>query len=366
MSTLRNLVIAMTLVVVAAACSSAPSAATAPPTCAPPAPPDLTKTSGWVGHIAASPGSTTFVVEDGRGGVLAHGPDQPMPLASAAKVVHVAAYGRAVAEGRVRPDETVTVADWERWYLAGNDGGAHATALRRLRVGPTATVDQLVSAMIQESDNSAADWLRARLGDDALVRAAAEGGWNAVDLPSFLGAGIALSLPVQAPPPDAPRSLRGPAEAALARRYADDPAYREQVQRAQAAQQADIPRFLQLNEAWAARTATGTATQLAGMYRALATGSFGPGTDVARRQLEFAGPLSGGRGTFGFKGGSYVGVLTAGGELHRVDGTVGVTVLLARELGPATLDPQVQEAHQSVYLGALTRPETFGRLACVA
>ena len=356
----------MLLVVVAGACSAAPVPPVATSGCAPPAPPDLMKTSGWIGHIAAAPGSTAFVVDDGRGGVLAHDADQPMPLASAAKVVHVAAYGRAVAEGRIRPDETVALADWERWYLPGTDGGAHPTALRRLQVGPTASVDQLVSAMVQESDNSAADWLRARLGDDALVRAAAEGGWTAVDLPSFLGAGIALSLPAQAPPLDAPRAERGPAEAALARRYADDAAYRGEVQRAQAAQQADAARFLQLNEAWAARTATGTATQLAGLYRALATGSYGPGTDVARRQLEFAGPLSGDRGTFGFKAGSYVGVLTAGGELHRVDGTVGITVLLARDLGPASVNPQLQQAHQSVYLGALTKPETFARLACVA
>ena len=362
MSTFRKTVALAALVLVAGCGAGAEP--TASSTCAPPPPADVTRVSGWLGHVAASPSSTTFVVDDGRGGVTSHGADQPMPLASAAKVVHLAAYGRAVAEGRVRVDEPVALADWERWYLPGNDGGAHPKAVQRLGVRGTATVDQLVSAMIQESDNSAADWLRARLGDDALVRAAADTGWTGVDLPSFLGAGIALAVPGDAPPADAPRAVRGPAEVVLARRYADDAGDRTRVQGALAALQADQARFLALNEAWAARTASGTAAQLAGMHRALVTGSFGPGADVARRQLEWQGPSP--LGTLGFKGGTYLGVLTFGSGLRRTDGTTGVAVILARDLGVSSLDPQVLEAEQGLALGAMTKPEAFSRLACVS
>lgn len=362
MSTLRKTVIVAVLVLVSGCGAAAEPAASS--TCPPPAPPDVTTVPGWLGHVADSPSSSTFVVDDGRGAVASHDADQPMPLASAAKVVHLAAYGRAVAQGRVRIDEPVALPDWERWYLPGNDGGAHPKALARLGVGGTATVDQLVSAMIRESDNSAADWLRARLGDDALRRAAADAGWTDVDLPSFLGSGIALSVPGDAPPPDVPRSVRGPAEAVLARRYADDAGYRTQVQGAQAALQADPVRSLALNEAWASRTAAGTAAQLAGMHRSLVTGSFGPGADVARRQLEWQGPNS--IGTLGFKSGSYLGVLTFGSGLRRADGTTGVAVVLARDLGVSSLRPEVVKAEQGLALGAMTKPEAFGRLACVA
>ncbi len=99
--------------------------------------------------------------------------DVARPLASAVKLVHLTAYALDVSDGRVTPDTVVPRADWEGSYVEGTDGGAHARSLARLGLGSDGdpTLDQLVSAMITESDNAAADALLARLGDASIERA---------------------------------------------------------------------------------------------------------------------------------------------------------------------------------------------------
>ena len=81
--------------------------------------------------------------------------------------------------------------------------------------------------MIRFSDNAAADFLRDLLGDDALSAAAASA--DEIELPSYLGAAIALLAPADFPPPGVSREEQAAAELALARRYATDPQYREQT-----------------------------------------------------------------------------------------------------------------------------------------
>ncbi|WP_084965209.1 serine hydrolase [Thermoactinospora rubra] len=94
---------------------------------------------------------------------IRHNAHVPMPFASAIKILHLEAYADAVRAGSARSDEKVQVARWNAYHLPGTDGGAHEAALNRLRPGATVTLDQLVSAMIEESDNAAADLLRDRL-----------------------------------------------------------------------------------------------------------------------------------------------------------------------------------------------------------
>ena len=97
-------------------------------------------------------------------------PDAPMPLASSRKIVLLAAYAQAVSEGRLDPAQVVKLADWEAYYLPRTDGGAHPAALGRLglKAGGSATLDQVARAMIQESDNAAADVMYMRVGADAV------------------------------------------------------------------------------------------------------------------------------------------------------------------------------------------------------
>src|ERR1700761_7711436 len=104
MSPFRRIVAASVLVLGLAGCSAPAGGAPQPVSCPPASSTDLATSEGWLARIAADPTSTGLLVDDGRGHVLAHQATTPFPLASAAKVVHLAAYGAAVAGGGVRGD----------------------------------------------------------------------------------------------------------------------------------------------------------------------------------------------------------------------------------------------------------------------
>ncbi|GAA0828439.1 serine hydrolase [Streptosporangium amethystogenes subsp. fukuiense] len=138
---------------------------TAPMTVAAPA--DLKDTEAVLAYIQAHPDDVALVTQG-----ISHNADRLAPVASSIKIIHLAAYADAVREGKVKPGEHVPVALWNAYHLPGTDGGAHEAALERLRPGASVTLDQLVSAMIEESDNAAADLLRDRLGPGALRKIA--------------------------------------------------------------------------------------------------------------------------------------------------------------------------------------------------
>ena len=373
------------------ACSSSPEPGGAPPEVPaasvpanPPRPADCgpapaaspTSPDGWLGLLATTPDDVATVVDDGRGSIVSHAAERPMPLASAVKIVHVAAYGRAVADGRLNPDEPIRLADWEAWYLP-SDGGAHVQALDALGIprdpatglaaDPQRTVplSTMVAAIVQFSDNAATDYLRERLGDDALVEAAAAGGWQDLDVPSELGSQLALVRPQEAPPVTAPRAERAPVEIALARRYASDPAFREDSQRRLVAQAADIEAYLLESERWAESTAVGSAAQLAGLWRAVISGSFGPGADVARAQLEVGRPRPDGQ-VRAAKGGSFPGIGTMVLSVRRADGSLGIGVVLGRGLGATADLAEIGTAQLRFLARAVEEPSERSRVLCVA
>ncbi|OCF85956.1 serine hydrolase [Nocardia brasiliensis] len=324
-------VLAAVLPLVAGCSSTATSAAA-----------DVTTVEGWLSWLEQDPDNVAFVVDDGLGHTAERRADEQQPLASAAKVVPLAAYARAVAAGTVDPQEQIPVAEWERWYLPKADGGAHEQARKRLP-GDTVTLDQLVSAMIQESDNAAPDYLRDRLGDKALIEAAAAGGWHDYMLFSPLGSMLRLAEPDIAD------------EWAAARRYAADPAYR-------AAILSKSPPSYTDQVAWAETTWTGSARQLTSLYRAFATGSFGPGAEIARAHLEWQPPPTGFVG-LGFKGGALASILTEAMSLRRADGTVATAVLLNRRMPESTWSAALKSfRHQELLFRAMTEPEMLHRL----
>lgn len=141
----------------------------------------LVKHRGDVGLVVATVRSDGSVDAD-----LAWNAELARPLASAVKVVHLTAYALDVEAGRVDPNKKISASVWRSFYVPGTDGGAHDRALARLGLGPDddATIDQVASAMITESDNSAADVLLDVLGQDSMDRARTlfvEGGRIEVD-----------------------------------------------------------------------------------------------------------------------------------------------------------------------------------------
>jgi len=321
---------------------------------------DVTTAEGWIGYLAEHPDTVALALDDGAGGTLGHRADEQHPLASAVKVVHLAAYARAVADGDLDPAEPVPLADWERWYLPGTDGDAHPRALERLgvsdpaspaRPGVTVRLDDMVSAMIRESDNAVPDYLRDRLGDEALRQAAARGGWDGFEPPTMLGTTIAMFDP-------ALDDRDAVWEAA--RRYATDPAYREQILQTPVA--GDV--FTRMDRIQRFGN-TGSAVQLAALHRSVAEGSFGAGADLARAHLEWQQAAPPGFEGLGFKGGSLPGILTDAFAFRRADGTVATAVILTAGMAPEEYaEATASYAHQQLLVAATTDPDVRERIRC--
>lgn len=335
----------------------------------PPAPaPDLSTAEGWLAWISAHRGQLGLVVDDGRGHRLVHRPDTAMPLASAVKVVHLAAYSAAVAAGRLDPAEQIRVGDWERFYVP-TDGFAHANALKYLGIptDPTGlyaadpdhrvTLDVMASVMIMFSDSAVPDFLRNRLGDTALRNAVAAGGWSCVDIRSMCADYLFL-LPEFALPARLPTPARRALGDALERRFSNDADLRKHVQ--EQLMQGGLPPYDQQRE-WASGTMSATASQLAALHYAIATDAVP--AEAARLHLErpLSGNLPPGVLGIGFKGGSLPGVLTGGMSVRRQDGTVATGALLAHgDITPEQLstgDPRLP-----LWL-AMEQPEWRDRLA---
>jgi Beta-lactamase enzyme family len=136
---------------------------------------------------------------DLREPIIAHNIDVKMPLQSLGKVIHLAAYAKALSTGEIQSNRIVTVGEWENYFLASTDGGAHAVALEDLgipidefgfAINPETpvTVDQMVRAMIRFSDNAVHDWLIANISRQTFKAVIREGGLTGQDFPTyFLG-----------------------------------------------------------------------------------------------------------------------------------------------------------------------------------
>ena len=99
--------------------------------------------------------------------------DTPMPLISVAKVITLAAYAEALAAGELNAQETVPLAELDRFYLPNFDLGAHRRAVTELRQAgrlispddnPAVTLEDVAWMMMRHSSNAAADYLHLRLG----------------------------------------------------------------------------------------------------------------------------------------------------------------------------------------------------------
>lgn len=333
-------------------------------------PPDLATPEGWLTWIRRNRERVGIVLDNGLGDRLAHRPDAAQPLASAVKVIHLAAYAEAVAAGRLDPAERIRIGDWERYYVP-TDGGAHAAALKRLGVPVDSTglyaadpddrvrLDQMVDSMIRFSDSAVPDFLRDRLGWPAVRRAGREGGWPHPDLRSLCAEYLFLVFPEYAPPAGVPLALRRQVGFRLERRYSHDPALRKRARDRLTTE--PLPPW-DAQCAWADETMAAPATSLAAIHRSIATGT-SKAAGIARDFLErpLADHLPPGVVGIGTKGGSLPGVLTSGLSVRREDGTVGFGALVAH--GPITADQLATGDPAAVPLLCILDPKWRDRFA---
>jgi D-alanyl-D-alanine carboxypeptidase len=111
----------------------------------------------------------------------------PMPLASIAKLITLAAYAEAVVAGELNALERVPLAELERYYIPNFDLGAHRRALVELRASdrilspdddPAVLLEDVAWMMISHSSNAAADYLHFRLGQLRIEETAVALGLN--------------------------------------------------------------------------------------------------------------------------------------------------------------------------------------------
>jgi len=88
-------------------------------------------------------------------------------LASTFKIVPLIAYGEAVARAQMNPQTMVSRDQWAEFWT-GQDGNALRDAWIRLGQPQSVTLDQMVGAMLIESDNATPDYLLDKLGEGAM------------------------------------------------------------------------------------------------------------------------------------------------------------------------------------------------------
>jgi hypothetical protein len=88
-------------------------------------------------------------------------------LASTFKVVPLIAYAEAVTNGHLNPQTIVSRDQWAEFWT-GQDGGALSNAWNRLGQPQNVSLDQMVGAMMRDSDNATPDYLLDKLGVAAM------------------------------------------------------------------------------------------------------------------------------------------------------------------------------------------------------
>ncbi|MEU4802556.1 hypothetical protein [Actinosynnema sp. NPDC023587] len=270
----------------------------------------------WLGWLRANRRHVAAVLDDGRGGRLAHRPHERQPLAAAVRAVHLAGYDLAVRGGQADPGERVRVGDWEKYHL-GMDDGAHREALRALDLkstngltaddpNATVTLDDLVAVAARHGDHAALDHLRDRLGERTLRTAAIRGGWPDAPVPSLLGEWLRLVL----------------GRAVDVQRYLADP----QLQLEVIGRLPNVPKSYAGQRPFTRTTSRSTAAGLHRLLRAL------DGFPRALAHLEHGRTGPDGVAGIGFTGGALPGVLTLGLRVRWRDGRVGTAAVLVEEV----------------------------------
>ena len=186
------------------------------PLLAPEVTPPVTRLSGSPSLAAvpdaARPAVQQILREPGNVGLVAYelgreeqglylNPEQPLPLASVVKIVHLVAYADAVRAGELDPAQPVLLADLEHYYLPNSDLGAHPDAVADLRAEgrvfgdpPAVLLEDVPRMMMQYSSNAATDYLHLLLGQERLETTITNLGMSSHTAPCpFLGQFLLMS-----------------------------------------------------------------------------------------------------------------------------------------------------------------------------
>jgi hypothetical protein len=318
----------------------------------------------------------------------------PMPLASVAKLIVLAAYAEAAAAGELNPLEQVSLAELERYYIPNFDLGAHRRALAALQANgrilspdddPTVTLEDVAWMMISHSSNAAADYLHFRLGQARIEETAL-----ALGLDEPAGSHSAPCTFVSQFLMMANHARQSANDRAFLEAYADSSPESAAAYGRAASLLADAyvnqATFRAAEEAWRERTRRpsidtqrffaerlapqGTAGAYAALMHRLAQNglSNGDSSFLARRILEWPNVFEANQTTFsnvGYKNGPLPGVLNTAYYAYRWDDAAPVIVVLFYRALPQQLYRQwrFDLPHDELARWLLIDPEAIPALA---
>jgi len=94
-------------------------------------------------------------------------PNKVMPLASTVKIILAIEYAIQSSEGKLNPDEEVSLNELEKFYVSNTDGGAHPKWLRSVKgkvKENKISIREIAKGMIKYSSNANTEWLSQKLG----------------------------------------------------------------------------------------------------------------------------------------------------------------------------------------------------------
>ncbi len=339
--------------------------------------------------IRANPATTAVVAytldEQGQpvidGSEVFYNPDIPLVLASAMKTTILASYEDAVERGGLDPNERVSIADLEAYYLPQTDGGAHVAGLASLGLvtdadgfardqAATLSLDEIARIMVHKSGNAETDYLMARLGAERISTTLEAAEFeNHTPFHSILGITLAM-FNHKAPLTEGTRRQSLLAEVAegnfstletLSERYLHDPAWRaaqlafmESGAFTEAANQMGWDGQVSASQLFP----LGTAREYARLMAQIASGQFiSPAVSARIQQKLETSPADGlmrllFHQRYGAKDGVTAGVLTltsyAVPKSGPLAGKIRVVVILTNDLPYQTWEKLLQ--FQSIYL----------------
>ncbi|WP_155593897.1 serine hydrolase [Lysinibacillus cavernae] len=91
---------------------------------------------------------------------------EPLPLASTVKIIIAIAYAQQAADGRINPQQQVSLKDLETFYIPKTDGGAHDAWITNLNLNGKGSVplSEVANGMIAYSSNANTEYLMHVLG----------------------------------------------------------------------------------------------------------------------------------------------------------------------------------------------------------
>lgn len=123
--------------------------------------------------IQQNPEKTAFAMRSNSEQLVEYQANQKMPLASVAKMLVAVEFAQQAAQHKVDPDQRVSLAELNRYYIPGLDGGAQEAweqSLQAVIGDDSVPLREVAKGMIAFSSNANMEYLMEMLGLDAINR----------------------------------------------------------------------------------------------------------------------------------------------------------------------------------------------------